>query len=133
MEGLTRCDTNYTDFRIHGRAHFAVAIVSNPWACLGEGIMPPTSVAYFDSMLSDTPLATSDLFAQAIVEWDAIRQGKGVGEAVNLALVQAAKSRIKFVLVKVSQPLALNRVCHAKGGLFRFPSKRSDPSLVVFM
>ncbi len=95
--------------------------------------MPPTSVAYLDSMLLDTPLAMSYLFAQAIVEWDAIRQGKAVGEAVNLTLVQAATSRIKFVPVKVSQPLVLNPVCHAKGGLFRFPSKRLDPSLVVFM
>ena len=70
--GLTCCDTNYTDSCVHGRAHFAIAIVVNPWACLGEGIKPSTSIIYLDSMRSDTPLATSKLFAQAIVEWDAI-------------------------------------------------------------
>jgi hypothetical protein len=98
---LTICNT---DSPVHDRAHFAVAIIVNPWNCLSEGNEVPTSVLYMDSIPSGTPLASSDLISKAIVEWDAIRQGKAVNEPVDLALARDAGSRVKFISVKVSQP-----------------------------
>jgi len=42
-------------------------------------------------------------FAKVIVEWDAIRQGKGVDEPINVDLIESVNSRIVFQSVMVSQ------------------------------
>ena len=86
-----------------GSTHFALAVVINPWASLDMNGTKNSTVLYFDSLGGRVPLATSMHFAKIIVEWDAIRQGKGINEPVDVALIESVNSRIKFQSVKVSQ------------------------------
>lgn len=83
-------------------AHFALAVVVDPWACLDMNGTKNTTVLYLDSMHEHTPLATDMLFAKLIVEWDTARQGKGIGEPVDV-LIEGVTSRISFESVKVKQ------------------------------
>ena len=65
--------------------------------------MEKTTVLYLDSMPWGVLLATHMQFAWIIVEWDAIRQGRGIDEPIDVALIESVNSRVAFESVKVSQ------------------------------
>jgi hypothetical protein len=84
-------------------SHFALAVVVNPWCCMDVNSMDQTTILYFDLRCEGVPLATPDVFAKLIVEWDAIWLGKGADEPVDVALIECIKPRIAFETVKVRE------------------------------
>jgi hypothetical protein len=77
--------------------------VVHPWACLNESGPHNTVVLYLDSTHDGVPLATPEMFAKVVVEWDAIRQGQAPTDAVDGGFVEAVQSRVTFCALDVSQ------------------------------
>lgn len=83
-------------------AHFALAVVVNPWSCLSEDGKATTTVLYFDSQPMGPMLATSQIMAGLIIELDEIRARVLVNKSVDTGYVEEVSQRIKFVKVKGS-------------------------------
>lgn len=83
-------------------AHFAMAVVHKPWACLENSEEQHTTLLYFDSMRRSKPLATCKQFARVILEFDAVRRGADISEPTDAALIDRIASSLIFKSVEVS-------------------------------
>jgi len=111
---------------IYFRNHFALAVVVNPWGCIGENGATQMTVLYFDLMHEWTPLATQQHFATVMLELHAIQLGKAVTEPVTAAVVSTVKSWIVFELVQVHQPqhlTGLHPSCQQSFDAFQVPQQ----------
>lgn len=57
---------------------------------------------YFDSKREFSPLVSQDSFAKAVLELDAIRQGKDANESIDFSMAGDIESRFSFQPVDVS-------------------------------